>query len=92
MAVTAIAVGAYLGREAVGDRAFNRMVSTIVVFPLSVLNAFVGLRAIGPTGFTNAQLVQPLGFLIYGTSVLGYGLALCLVRGYDRTWKAATIL
>jgi hypothetical protein len=83
MGFTGLLFGALLARESVRGRTFSllvAMVVTVVMYLLSVLNAFYAILLVGGPGLTSTVLMAPVGFLVYGTSILFFGIAVYMIR------------
>ena len=80
----AVVFNTLMGRESTFERMsylLGSMFSTVILFLLSVVAAFFAIASISSTaGLASGSIVLPLGFMIYGTSVLFFTLYIHVAR------------
>jgi hypothetical protein len=59
---------------------FTAMIATAVLFVMSVVLAFYGLAAVVDSGLAAGTFAQPLGFMVYGTTVFFFMIYVHVVR------------
>lgn len=80
----AVVFNSLMNRESSFERIsylFTSMFATVILFLLSVTSAFFSLAwNSSSAGLSSGSFVQPLGFMIYGTSVLFFTIYIHVVR------------
>ena len=79
----AVVFNSLMNREATFQRIsylFGAMFSTVILFLISVTTAFFGLASVSSSGSPTSSFVVPLGFMIYGTSVLFFTMYVHVAR------------
>ena len=80
----AVVFNSLMNRESSFERIsylFTSMFATVILFLLSVTSAFFSLASNSSSaGLSSGSFVQPLGFMIYGTSVLFFTIYIHVVR------------
>jgi len=59
---------------------FTAMIATAILFVMSVVLAFYGLSAVVEAGLAAGSFAQPLGFMVYGTTVFFFMIYVHVVR------------
>jgi hypothetical protein len=80
----AVVFNTLMGRESTFERMsylLGAMFSTVILFLLSVVAAFFAIASISSSaGLAAGSIILPLGFMIYGTSVLFFTLYIHVAR------------
>jgi hypothetical protein len=80
----AVVFNSLMSREGSFERIsylFTSMFATVILFLLSVIAAFFSLAwNSSSTGLDSGSFIQPLGFMVYGTSVLFFSIYIHVVR------------
>jgi hypothetical protein len=79
----AVVFNSLMNRESTFERIsylFTSMFVTVILFLLSVTSAFFALAAITTSGLEAGAFVLPLGFMVYGTSVLFFTIYIHVAR------------
>ncbi len=88
----AIVFNSLMNRESTFERIsylFSSMFATVILFLLSVTAAFFALASVSSTGLAAGSFVQPLGFMVYGTSVLFFTIYIHVARSRQAFNRAA---
>ena len=80
----AVVFNSLMGRESTFEKMsylLGSMFSTVILFLLSVMAAFFAIASISSSvGLAAGSIILPLGFMIYGTSVLFFTLYIHVAR------------
>ncbi len=80
----AVVFNSLMNRESIFERIsylFGSMFVTVILFLLSVTSAFFALASItSSTGLAAGSFILPLGFMVYGTSVLFFTIYIHVAR------------
>lgn len=80
----AVVFNSLMNRESTFERVaylFSSMFATVILFLLSVTASFFALASNSPSsGLDSLSFVEPLGFMVYGTSVLFFTIYIHVAR------------